>query len=143
MKHQIATDTSQSSRLIACGVNISSADMYLEKSNIPPADYHLHTIAEGIDHEHWFKYRGNRDIIPAWSLSALLALLSMEINEEGLQTVFQLTPYPDELKWAAEYYDYTMDKYLCSERDYNPIEALVKAIERLTQKGYKLNNIKL
>lgn len=139
MEHQIATDTSQSARLIACGIEISTADMYLEKSNIPPVDYHLHTIAKGIDHAHWFKYRGNRDIIPSWSLSALIALLPMEINDEGLQTVFQLTTYPDELKWAAEYYDFVMDKYLCTMKDYNAIGACVKAVEWLTANGYNLN----
>lgn len=129
---QIATDPSQSERLKACGVDPKSADLvWMDDKPSPRLTLRTEIIED------------NNPYIVAvcWSLSALIALFPMEINDEGLQTVFQLTPYPDELKWAAEYYDYTMDKYLCSQRDYNPIEACVKAIEYITQNGYKLNGI--
>ena len=135
MKTQIATTPEQSQRLTACGVDKDTADFYwcdfipdepsLSMGEIPRNNDTGEVISDGD--------------LPAWSFSALLALLPMEVNEEGLQTVFHLTYYPDELKWAAEYYDYAMDKYLCSERDYTPIEACVKAIEYLTANGYTLN----
>ena len=125
MKHQIATTPEQSRRLIACGVNPDSADMCYVGGWSPVCAIPFSKC--------------NKEDTPAWSLSALLELLPMEVNEEGLQTVFHLTCYPDELKWAAEYYDYAMDKHLCSERDYTPIVACVKAIEWLTANGYTLN----
>lgn len=56
--------------------------MYLEKSKTPEyGEYHLHTICEGIDPEHWFSVRMNRDITPAWSLDRLLELIPKSIKQ--------------------------------------------------------------
>lgn len=149
---QIATNKEQSARLIACGVDPNTADMcylywdesgeqlsreeYLEIFNESFLDGRVELVPKDFgDYDHSYEIDS-----PAWSLSALLALLPIEVNEEGLQTVIHLTHYPDELKWAAEYYDYAMDMYLCSERDYTPIGACVKAIEWLTANNYNLNN---
>ena len=131
MKHQIATTPEQSRRLIACGVNPDSADMFYTNYTTKLNDKMPIVKTAPLEIR--------KDLIPAWSLSALLALFPMEVNEDGLHTVFHLIYYPDELKWAAEYYDYTMDKNLCSKRDYNPIEACVQVIEYLTANSFTLN----
>ena len=56
--------------------------MYLEKSKTPEyGEYYLHTICEGIDPEHWFSVRMNRDITPAWSLDRLLELIPKSIKQ--------------------------------------------------------------
>lgn len=56
--------------------------MYLEKSKTPEyGEYHLHTICEGIDPEHWFSVCMNRDITPAWSLDRLLELIPKSIKQ--------------------------------------------------------------
>lgn len=64
------------------GLKPCTADMYLEKSKTPEyGEYHLHTICEGIDPEHWFSVRMNRDITPAWSLDRLLELIPKSIKQ--------------------------------------------------------------
>lgn len=82
---KIATTREQSERLLALGLKLETADMYLEKCRLPEAgDYYLHTLPDGIDVKHWFSARMNRDIIPAWSLSRLLELLPVEVPDPKL-----------------------------------------------------------
>lgn len=81
-KSQIGTNINQSRKLLELGLKPGTADMYLEKSNTPEyGEYHLHTICEGIDPEHWFSVRMNRDITPAWSLDRLLELIPKSIKQ--------------------------------------------------------------
>ena len=81
-KSQIATNINQSWKLLNLGLKPCTADMYLEKSKTPEyGEYHLHTICEGIDPEHWFSVRMNRDITPAWSLDRLLELITKSIKQ--------------------------------------------------------------
>ncbi len=81
-KSQIATNINQSWKLLNWGLKPCTADMYLEKSKTPEyGEYHLHTICEGIDPEHWFSVRMNRDITPAWSLDRLLELIPKSIKQ--------------------------------------------------------------
>ena len=81
-KSQIATNVNQSWKLLNLGLKPCTADMYLEKSKTPEyGEYHLHTICEGIDPEHWFSVRMNRDITPAWSLDRLLELIPKSIKQ--------------------------------------------------------------
>lgn len=81
-KSQIATNINQSWKLLNLGLKPCTADMYLEKSKTPEyGEYHLHTICEGIDPEHWFSARMNRDITPAWSLDRLLELIPKSIKQ--------------------------------------------------------------
>lgn len=81
-KSQIATNINQSWKLLNLGLKPCTADMYLEKSKTPEyGEYHLHTICEGIDPEHWFSVRMNRDITPAWSLDRLLELIPKSIKQ--------------------------------------------------------------
>lgn len=79
---QIATTREQSQRLLALGVKPGTADMYLEKSQLPEAgDYYLHSLTRDIDPEHWFAARMNRDIIPAWSLARLIEMFPVEVPD--------------------------------------------------------------
>ena len=81
-KSQIGTNINQSRKLLELGLKPGTADMYLEKSKTPEyGEYHLHTICEGIDPEHWFSVRMNRDITPAWSLDRLLELIPKSIKQ--------------------------------------------------------------
>lgn len=81
-KSQIGTNINQSRKLLELGLKSGTADMYLEKSKTPEyGEYHLHTICEGIDPEHWFSVRMNRDITPAWSLDRLLELIPKSIKQ--------------------------------------------------------------
>lgn len=80
-KSQIATNINQSWKLLNLGLKPCTADMYLEKSKTPEyGEYHLHTICEGIDPEHWFSVRMNRDITPSWSLDRLLEIMPNHID---------------------------------------------------------------
>lgn len=80
--NNIATTYEQSQRLLAWGIKPGTADMYLEKSQLPEAgDYYLHSLTRDIDSEHWFAARMNRDIIPAWSLSRLIEMLPVEVPD--------------------------------------------------------------
>lgn len=81
-KSQIGTNINQSRKLLELGLKPGTADMYLEKSKTPEyGEYHLHTICEGIDPEHWFSVRMNRDITPVWSLDRLLELIPKSIKQ--------------------------------------------------------------
>ena len=153
MKHQIATTPEQSKRLLACGVNPDSADMcYIFFSQ----------YGEQMSHDEWIECdedidRGESYLIPkdfgmydhsysddcpAWSLSALLALLPKEITDDN----------GDEYHFSLAYErplcsDYDVSYKPCwsngddliAKHDSSPIEACVKAIEWLTQNGYTLN----
>lgn len=80
-KSQIGTNIRQSLKLLSMGLKPYTADLYLEKSKTPEfGEYHLHTICEGIDPEHWFSVRMNRDIIPSWSLDRLLEIMPNHID---------------------------------------------------------------
>lgn len=83
-KSQIATNINQSWKLLKLGLKPGTADMYLEKSKTPEyGEYHLHTISDGIDAEHWFSVRMNRDITPAWSLDRLLEIMPKSITQSN------------------------------------------------------------
>ncbi len=136
MKQTIATTPEQYARLKSCGVDPKSADMYWQ---VPI------TVSQLKSGEHILLVRRKGQIclatdIPAWSTSRLLSLLLKEINDKGLQTTFQLVAMNKKM-WRADYYDYAMDKYLCSYCTSNIIETIVNIIEWLTSEGYKLNEI--
>ena len=137
MKHQIATNPDQSNRLLACGVNPDSADMFYTNYRTKPNDKMpiVKTAPLGI----------RKDLIPAWSLSALLSLLPTEIKEEisrfdEIQT-YGLLIYPYMQGWQIDYQYCEDDECHCLKCVHGSdlIEACVKAIEWLTANGYTLN----
>lgn len=115
---QIATNSSQSARLKYCGLNPYTADMTLSDGCDLSAICYHHGVSSDKDE-------------PAWSLSALLY---------ALRNVRVLVTYlPDSKEWQAlsghpaPVYGAYSD---------NPIESCVRLVELLTDRGYKLNEIK-
>lgn len=142
MSQIIATTPEQSARLQACGVDPRNCDMFWQ---IPI------TVSQQQSGEHiLFVKRAGYGLYPiekpAYSLSRLLSLIPIEIEDEsdGLPYRFFLTPSKmrdDTIMWEAEYYSPVGEIYLFSEESPNPIEAVVRLIELLTREGYKLNTI--
>ena len=133
MNTQIATTIEQSQRLIACGVNHDSADMFYTNYHTKPNDKMpiVKTAPLGI----------RKDIIPAWSLSALLALLPKHLkNKSGYNAhsfVIEYAHTASPSQWRIAYNGW----YNGAESFYHesPIEACVEAIEWLLKNGYTLN----
>lgn len=128
---QIATTPEQSARLIACGVDPKSADMVNIDGDKPNVRY-SYTDMTAPNNE------------PAWSLSALLALLPKEIcNNCDDPYYFSLA------KEMASSDDYRAAYKPCwfegedliYKRSLSPIEACVQMIEWLVDSEYKLNEI--
>ena len=122
MKTNIATTQDQSQRLLRCGVPADTADMCYDSGALSLMDY------DSAVHERDSR-REIYEVIPAWSLSALLGLLPKEIG-------IAVGAYPGS------------DKHTCFtliDPDLEPIvadtaiEAVVHMIEQLTNNGYKLN----
>lgn len=146
MKTNIATDYSQSQRLLRCGVSADTADMHID-------NYGELWASPYKDNQR----KGEKDFTPAWSLSRLLELLPKELNDFPFTKWYE--PFQDgwdisdiEIKctingevklyfsgktWAVDY-DWDGFKGRLPQSD-DPIEACVLAIELLTANGYKLN----
>lgn len=132
---QIATNKSQSDRLVACGVAAFTADMTQfpdgELSAIPYSEYNGECF--------------HKDTLPAWSLSALLGLLPKEIEIDGYK--YRISIYfenPDEPvignQWCLFYKPkkHNEKSRIDDVPMYAPdlIECAVMMIEWLTAKGY-------
>ena len=139
MKQQIATDESQSARLIACGVDPKSADFVWMDDNPNPR---LTLRTEIIEDS-------NPYIVGyGWSLGRLLAMLPkiiicdaygyiwLEIvwlyEENSIPTIRYFTP-PNENDDESDQWEFT---------DESIIECAVQAVEWIKDNGYKLNEIK-
>lgn len=116
------TDIEQSKKLIELGLNADTADMHYSKwDNDENEEYHLNC---GELPKLKFKYATN---IPAWSLSALLSILSRGtrlLKSATDETYYIDSPNCNTNKW----YD-------------NPIDSCVELIENLHNKMvYDFNN---
>ena len=129
MKHQIATNPEQSQRLIACGVNPHSADMAWKED--------LTSIRLEVLNHPWIENLRNLHYSPAWSLSALLALVPQDLMWQGLYYRFVMGA--NENRWEIEYNDLSVINNLHRVIADTPIEACVQMIEWLTANGYTLN----
>ncbi len=145
MKQPTATNIEQSKRVLACGIDRSTADMYFSKATMPPAEYYLYPINDGINAKEWFSVRTNRDIIPSWSLAALISVLPSTITTDrrgdfkGRDYGFKLFPDVTATWWLAGYvYEPENDyKYLTTSNE-NAIEAVVQLIETLYKEYGKI-----
>lgn len=145
MKGSIATTVEESERLVRCGVSGETADMSIR------------TITEPMirDIAHWSApmlltlpyreakdiYRGD-DVVPAWSLSALLGLLPKEVfDKDGNGFYFSLAQeFPACDDYNAAYKPCWDDvEELVGKADACPIEACVQLIEWLAENDYMLN----
>ncbi len=145
MTQNIATNPEQSRRLIACGVDPKTADMYWHEDL---TDIRLHALSF-----EWKENLRNFNFSPAWSTSRLLELLPEYVDEYWL-TIQKIYENGRKYTYAlgylrCKYQDKEnpdgrkvySDNYLFSCASETIIEACVKAIEWLTKEGYKLNEI--
>lgn len=140
----IATTQDQSQRLLLCGVSADTADMcrYIESGELNIDILRLDTELIGCSYD---GPKRHYEYIPAWSLSALLGLLPKEIkvDESPYDEVqkYGLLIYPFMGGWQVDYQYCEDDECHCLKcvHGTDPIEACVKAIEWLTNNGYKLN----
>lgn len=143
MKRQIATNRLQSDRLLKCGVQAESADMFYQT----PITVSQKATSEDI----LLAKKADQTLfdtdIPAFSLNCLLGLLPKEIkvDESPYDEVqkYGLLIYPFMSGWQVDYQYCDDDECLCLKCVYGAdlIEACVKAIEWLTADNYKLNGI--
>lgn len=134
-KSQIGTNISQSRKLLELGLKPGTADMYLEKSKTPEyGEYHLHTICEGIDPEHWFSVRMNRDITPAWSLDRLLEIIPKSIKQRHRPNA-DFDMHSDGQYWFVSYEELGYDvKH--QEMKHKSFDAVICTIEWLIHNNH-------
>lgn len=131
MERQIATNRLQSDRLLKCGVQAESADMYINNYD-----------------ELWaapFKdcaRKKEEGFVPAWSLSALLGLLPFKIHSVRYEYWLDIAPMDYGRQWSIGYYCTEKPRVIkgLTHTD-SLIECAVQEIEWLTSNGYKLNEI--
>lgn len=129
MKQQIATDPSQSARLIACGVDEASADMVWttwENDN-------KRWIELNVMNEYAYEM-GCLSPIPAWSLSALLtSVIPPKIIIGCGDEKYTLRP---ELLSRHDGWRFV---FFAVHKADSPVECVVQGIEWLARNGYRLN----
>lgn len=150
MKTNIATDLSQSQRLLRCGVSADTADMcwYIESGEINIEKLRLDTELIGCsydDPKRHYKY------IPAWNLNALLGLLPKEIDIDGYK--YRISIYfesSDEPVIGNQWCLYYKPKKNTEKSHYiddvpmyatDLIECAVLMVEWITRHNIKLNEI--
>ena len=130
MKRQIATDKSQSDRLLECGVSAESADMMITPHNTLSAEPYNNVLKE-------------RGYCPAWSIGCLLWLLPKEIPTDKGTAKLRLRVARESERWIVDYWTWNSPKNTSrckwNFRDNDPIEACVQLIEWLAENGYALN----
>lgn len=142
MKTNIATDKSQSQRLLACGVPADTADMVWTRFESDGEKYEQLGVMDESAYE-----VASLNPTPAWSLSRLLSLLPTSImsplgNEYMLELSKRRMHNVWEVQWVysrSRFATYNKQKVFHKIWDKSPIEACVKAIEWLSENGYKLN----
>lgn len=152
MTTTISTTKEQSGRLIACGVSVDTADMYID-------NYDGLWASPYKDNQR----KNEKGFTPAWSLGRLLDILPKHLDNfsmtkwyspfieeyDKIEAVEMDTPsvLDGDVKlcfggktWDVDYdWDGFMGYLPQSE---TPIEAIVLAIELLHANGYKFNEIK-
>lgn len=139
----LATTIEMSARLLHCGVPANTADMCYDSGALSLMDY------DSALHERDSR-RETYEIIPAWSLNALLSLLPKEIAIDGY--AYRISIYfenPDEPvignQWCLYYKPkkHNEKSRIDDVPRYAPdlIECAVLMIEWLTANNYKLNQL--
>lgn len=141
MKTNIATTSEQSQRLLRCGVSADTADMTLrtETGEVNFSRYSLETELKFYGYD---DPKRHIEIVPAWSLSALLGLLPFKIHSGKYEYWLDIAPMDYGKQWSIGYY--CMDKPRVIKgltHTDSLIECAVQEIEWLTSNGYKLNEI--
>lgn len=127
MKTNICTNQDQSVRLLRCGVSADTADMCYDSGALSLMDY------DSAVHERDSR-REAYEVVPAWSLSALLTKVlphNISVDKYNYKGV---TEYD-----VVCYFTGHRDKIAFNAPD--PIEACVQLVEWLMENNYKLNEI--
>lgn len=116
--NKICTSIEQSKKLMELGIDTSTADMYIDMNHEPIYIGVLPTNGD-IDYESMNKH----NLIPAWSLNALLELLE-------LPTLLKDSIGKGKTGWMVTHYDVNGMRY---DSNYfnNPIDACVEMIKLL------------
>lgn len=135
MKTNIATTKGQFDRLLHCGVSADSADMCYDSGALSLMDY------DSAVHERDSR-RESYEVIPAWSLSALLGLLPFKIHSGKYEYWLDIAPMDYGKQWSIGYYCTEKPRVIkgLTHTD-SLIECAVQEIEWLTANGYALNRI--
>lgn len=137
MNNKIATSIRQSARLIACGMNLETADMSWGK-DIKGCGYTLLLRAY-----HTFPKLFRKDYLyPAWSMGCLIELLPKTIKADGITYKLNID-YPPIEQVAVRYNteDDDLDSLFGLMGD-DLLELSVLIFERLHKRGYKFNSPK-
>lgn len=129
----IATDKSQSQRLIACGVDPKTADLVWTHFESDGEKYEKLDVMDEYAYE-----AACLDPVPALSLSVLLSFLPTPIFTENRKQ-FAMAIKRNKSVWFVSY-ENTHEILFQSHSD-NPIGAVVRAIEELTAHGHQLNEV--
>lgn len=130
MKKQITTNTDQSERLIACGVNQKTADFVWmdDKPNNPRLTLRTDIIED----------RNPYIVSVAWSLSSLIELLPPTIEESETTYYLDIVPFNEKV-WGIGYFsDDSISQIKFLTRISDLIECCVEVIESLLKNGYNL-----
>lgn len=134
MKTNIATNREQSARLLRCGVSADTADMCYDSGALSLMDY------DSAVHERDSR-REAYEVVPAWSLSALLGLLPFKIHNGKYEYWLDIAPMDYGKQWSIGYYCMEKPRVIkgLTHTD-SLIECAVQEIEWLTSNGYKLSD---
>lgn len=137
-KQTIATDRSQSQRLLRCGMSADTADMSWNKAQAANRDGYSWLLCSA----NFLKTDNSDRCVPAWSLSKLLGLIPHTIEVyDGCNYYLSLAhEFPGSEDYHAAYkYYWADDDVFVGKRSSCPIEACVQLIEWLAENNYKLN----
>ena len=163
MKTDICTTQDQSARLLKCGVSADTADMHWHGAIVPRGGSLTSMPEPSEEWDLWADPYSSMpeemqaaklmedyyEIQPAWSLSTLLSLLPTSIlSPMGNKYMLELSSLRMHDAWEVQWFNgrekfrtYDKQKVFHKLWDKSPIEACVKAIEWLTERGYTLNVI--
>lgn len=148
-----ATSHEQSKRLLACGVDPETADMHwygaivprggsLTSPPEPSEEWDLFNSPYGFMPEEMQKAKLMEDyyeIIPAWSLGALLTKALPNVFEDGnyrhVLTIQYVHGATEDRVWDMRYEDILTGMFIHDIDAPHPIEACVRMVEKLKEKG--------
>ena len=142
MKFRKSTNLEQAQRLLNCGVKESTADMsWRELIDRVQMKYEADGVTLcTLPYKEAALIYGEDGITPAWSLSALLAMLPSCIQHGKTEYYLDFAPYKDK-GWGIGYFSTEGVRSIkgLTQPAY-PIEACVRAIEWLCRNNYTLND---
>lgn len=142
MKFRKSTDLEQAQRLLNCGVKESTADMsWRELIDRAKMTHETDGVTLcTLPYKEATLIYGEDGITPAWSLSALLAMLPSCIQHGKTEYYLDFSPY-ENMGWGIGYFSTEGVRSIKGlVHPTYPIEACVRAIEWLCRNNYTLNN---